>query len=53
MRINVDMTRGIKNLTLYILLVYLPGVARVRDIIKDEQNLVCMVSANKIDHDPV
>jgi len=33
--------------------VYLPGVARVRHIIKDEQNLICMVFANKIDHGPI
>jgi len=34
-------------------LVYLPGVVRVRHILKDEQNSVCMISANKIHHEPV
>jgi hypothetical protein len=35
------------------LLVYLTGIVRVRHTIKDVQNSVYMVSANKIDHRPV
>jgi len=35
---------------LQILLVYLPSATRVKHIIKDDQNFVCIVSADIIKH---